>query len=137
MVAGEDDHRVRARFYNKVEILGDGVRGAGVPILALAGLIGLQQAHAAPAAVQIPGLANGNVVIQAVGAILGEDAHGVNAAVDTIAQGKIDDAEFACKGNGRFCPFFGQDREPGPFTTGENHCDRFHKRPSLREWGGG
>jgi hypothetical protein len=67
VIAGENDHVVGAAVLDEAQVLVDGVGGAGVPVLAFARLVGLEQAHAAAAAIQIPRLADADMVVQAVG----------------------------------------------------------------------
>src|SRR5690606_8126878 len=95
-----------------VEVLVDGVCCACIPVLAAARLVGLEQAHAATAAVQVPRLADTDVVVEAVRPVLGQHADGVYAAVDAVAQGEVDNAEFSGKWHGRFRPLFREDGEP-------------------------
>ena len=96
----------------EADILIDGVGRALVPGAALAAHVGRQDMHAAGGAVQIPGLAAADVAVEFQGAVLGQHAHGVDAGVDTVGQGEIDDAVFSPKRYSRFCQPLGQGIKP-------------------------
>jgi hypothetical protein len=81
----------------------------------------MEQPYTAPAAVEIPRLADADMVIQTVGQILRQDANGIDAAINTITQGKIDNAKFAGKGHCRFRPLFGEYGQPGAGAAGQQH----------------
>ena len=70
------------------------------------------------------------MLVEAVGPVLGQHTNGVNAAVDAVAQGEIDDTEFARKGHGGFGAFFGQYGEPRALTACQDHSDCSHSMPS-------
>ena len=53
--------------------------------------------HTGCIAVQIPGLAIPNVIVELQGLILGENTHGLNAGVYAVGKGKIDDAVLAAE----------------------------------------
>ena len=48
------------------------------------------------------------MVVEAARAILGKHGNIINFAIDAIAQGKVDQAEFAAKGRRRLGARFGQ-----------------------------
>ena len=98
VVAGEDQHIFGIELLDKGQILVDGVGGAFVPFAGGAGVVGGQHVHAALADVQIPGRARADVGVELQGTILGQHAHGVNAAVGAVGQREIDDAVFAAEG---------------------------------------
>ncbi len=118
VVSRQNEHVVGAVLANEIQILVDGVRRASVPVLAAARLVGLQQTHAAATAVEIPGFADADMIVEAVRAILRQHTDRVDAAVDAIADRKIDDAKFSGKGDGRLCPLFREDGKPRTFAAG-------------------
>ena len=132
VVAGEDQGGVGIVFGEEVEILQNGVGGAGIPVVLAAALIRLQEPDAAVLAVEIPGFTDADVFVEAVGTILGEDADGIDAAIDTVADREVDNTELASKGNSGFGPFFGQDGEARAFSASQNHCNGSHWRFPMR-----
>ena len=58
--------------------------------------------HASRAAVQIPGLAVADVLIEQQRLILGQNTHRLNARIDTVGKRKINNTIFASKGDGWF-----------------------------------
>ncbi len=99
MVAGEDQHIVGIIPVDKGDVLGDGVGGALVPVGLLALLIGREHVHAAVHAVQVPGLAGADVLVELQGLILGEHAHRLDAGIDAVGEGEIYDAVFPPEGH--------------------------------------
>ena len=112
-------------------ILRDGIRRARVPSLPLAPLIGLEQAHPAVAAIQVPRLADADMLVQAVGAVLGQDADGIDPAVDTVAQRKVYDPKLTGKGHGRLGARFRKDSKASAFSTSQDHRYDFHINPLV------
>ena len=100
LVTGQDERIVVAGFHDEVQILIDRVSGALVPIRLLVPSIWLEQANAALLPVQVPGFADADMVMQRVGAILGQYGDINDAGIDTIAQNKINDAILAGERNG-------------------------------------
>ena len=80
---------------------------------------------AAVGAIQIPGLAVAQVAVQLQGAVLGEDADGVDAGVDTVGQGEVDDAVLAAEGNGGLCHMAGQGVQAAALAAGQQHGNHF------------
>ena len=80
---------------------------------------------AAVGPVQVPGLPVANVAVQLQGAVLGQDTHGINAGVDTVGQGKINDAVLASKGDGGFGHMAGQGVEAAALSSGQQHGHDF------------
>ena len=94
MVTSQHKHIIVVRFHNEVKILVDRVGGTLVPFRLLTPSIWLEQVNAALLPVQVPGLANPYMIVQRVGAILCQHGDIHDAGVDTVAQGKINDAVF-------------------------------------------
>src|SRR5207253_7199492 len=68
------------------------VGGALVPVTSLAPQIRLQHADATPHAVEVPGTANADMVVQAVRTVLGQYGNSINSRVDAVRQREVDDA---------------------------------------------
>ena len=69
---------------NEGNVLIDGVGGALVPVRSARLLIRRQNMDAAVQAVQIPGLAIADVLVEHKRLILGQDAHRINAGIDAV-----------------------------------------------------
>ena len=123
VVAGEDDHVLGVVHIDEAQVLIDGVGGALVPGAALGALVGGQDMDAAGGAVQVPGLAAADIAVQLQGAVLGQHAHGVDAGVGAVGQGKVDDAVLAAKGDGGLCHIPGEDVQPAALAAGQQHRD--------------
>ena len=126
VVAGEDDHIVRVVQVQEADVLIDGVGGALVPG-ALISLphVGGQDVHAAVGPVQIPGLAGADVAVQLQGAVLGEHAHGVDAGVDAVGQGKVNDAVLPAEWDGGLGHLAGEGVEPAALSARQQHGHNF------------
>ena len=106
VVAGQDEDVVGVVQGDKADVLIDGVGGTLVPGALVPLLhIGGQDVDAAVGPVQIPGLAGADIAVQLQRAVLGQHTHGINAGVDTVTQGEVDDAVLAPEGDGGFCYF--------------------------------
>ena len=81
--------------------------------------------YAAVRPVQVPGLPVADVAVQLQGTVLGQDTDGINAGVDTVGQGKINDAVLAPKGDGRFGYMAGQSVEAAALAAGQQHGHNF------------
>ena len=86
--------------------------------------------------VQAPRLTVADVLVEFQGLILCQNAHGVDAGVDAIAQREVNDAVFAAKGDSGFCCFFGQNLQSAALTAGQQHSNgtlflKMHRRVSL------
>ena len=119
MVAGKDEHIVRIVLVHELPVLPDGVGGAAVPVAVFTlGHIGGQHEHAAVIAIQIPVLAGAEIGVEGQRPILGEDAHRVEAGVDTVAEGEIDDPILAAEGDGRLGHVGGEYAQPAALAAG-------------------
>ena len=125
MVAGEDHHIVGIIEVDEADVLVDGVGRALVPGAALAAHVGGQDVDAAGGAVQVPGLAAADVAVELQGAILGQNAHGVDAGIGAVGKGKVDDAVFPAEGDRGLRHFTGQDIESAALAAGQQHGDTF------------
>jgi len=124
MVTGEDHHILRIKTLDKVNVLIDGVGGALVPAaLLVVPFVGGQDLRAAVGLVQAPGLAVADVFIQLQRLILGQNAHGIDAGVDAVTQGEINNAVFAAKGNSGLGSLFSEDLQSASLTAGQQHSN--------------
>ena len=126
VVAGEDDYIVRIIQVQEADILIDGVGSPLVPgaLVALAH-VGGEDMYAAIGAVQVPGLARADVAVQLQRTVLGQNANCVDAGVDTVGQGKVDDAVLAAEGDRGLCYMAGQGVKPAALPSGQQHCHNF------------
>ena len=123
VVAGENHHILRVIEIDETDILVDGVGGALVPGLGLGLGVGRQHVGPAPVAVQVPGLAVADVVVELQGLVLGEYAHGVDAGVNAVGQREINDAVLAPKGNRRLGGVLGEHVQAAALAAGQEHGD--------------
>src|SRR6266542_2685276 len=129
MVACQDQQRIGFPVGPGWQVLVHGVGGAAVPVGAFAAQIGLQQAYAAAHAVEVPWPTDADVVVQAVGSVLREDRDAIDAGVDAVRQGEVDDAVLACEGNGWLRALRREHTQPFALATGEDdRHDTAHRR---------
>ena len=81
--------------------------------------------YAAVHAVQLPGLAAADVAVQLQRAVLGQHAHGIDAGIGAVGQGKVDDTKLSSKGDGGLGHVPGEHIEPAALTPGQQHGDTF------------
>ena len=103
MVAGQDQNVIRIILVDEIHILIDGVGSSFVPVGAGTSLIRRKNAESAAGAVKIPRFPVADVLVERQGLILCQYAHGINAGVDAVGQGKIDDFVLPSETHGRFC----------------------------------
>ena len=126
MVAGQDDHVLGVVQVQEADVLIDGVGGAFIPgALVALPHVGGQDMDAAVGAVQVPGLAVAQVAVQLQGTVLGQDAHSVDAGVDAVGQGKINDAVLSAEGDGGLRHVAGQGVEAAALSAGQQHGHNF------------
>ena len=123
VIAGEDHHILRVIQVDEPDVLVDGVGGALVPGAALAAHIGRQDVDAAGGAVQVPGHAAADVAVQLQGAVLGQHAHGVDAGIGAVGQGKVDDAVFSAEGHGGLGHVAGKNVQAAALAACQQHGD--------------
>ena len=107
MVARQDHHVFRFITADNVEVLGDRICGAAIPVFPFHSLLCWQQIdklvhffiEECPAAL--------NVLHQSVGLVLGDHAHTTDPGVDAVRQRKVDNAELTAEVYGRFCSLIG------------------------------
>ena len=125
VVAGEDEDIFGVIAVDEIDILIDGVGGALVPLALLVGRIRGEDVDAAVHPVEVPGLAVADVGVEFKGAVLGEDADGVDAGVCAVGEGKVDDAVLAAKGNSGLCDLLGEDVQAAALSACEKHGNHF------------
>ena len=109
VVAGEDQYVFRVIGLDKADVLVNGVGSAGEPGALFAGaLVGRQDVNAAVGHVHIPGLAAADVAVELQRAVLGQNAHGVNAGVGAVGEGEVNNPVLPAKGYAGFCHFLSQ-----------------------------
>ena len=123
VVAGEHQYILRVVQIHEADVLVDGVGGALVPDGAAGALVGRQDMYAAVDTVQLPGLAAADVGVQLQRPVLGQHAHGVDAGVGTVGQGKVDDAEFTAEGDGGLGHGAGEDIQAAALSASQQHSD--------------
>ncbi len=122
VVPGQDQHMLLVLHLHKVQVAAHGVRGALLPAAIGAAGVGLQQTHAPGGPVQIPGLADADVIVEAAGLVLGQHGHIIDVAVDAVAQGKVDNPKLAAEMHRRLRPDFCQNAHAGAGAPGHDHC---------------
>ena len=121
MVAREDHHIIRIVPLDEPDVLVDGVGGALVPVGLLALLVGGQHVDAGVHAVQVPGLAVADVLVELQRLVLGEHAHGLDAGVHAVGQGKVDDPVLSAVGHGGLGQVLGEHAQPAALAAGQKH----------------
>ena len=84
-------------------------------------LVGGQNLSSAVGFVQAPGLTVADILIQFQRLVLSQDTDGVDAGVNAVGQGEVDDAILAAEGDGRLGGFLRQDVEAAALATGQQH----------------
>ena len=125
VVAGQHQHILGIVALDKVDVLIDGVGGTLIPIGALIALIGGQDVNAGVHTVQIPRLTGADVVVQLQRLILSEHAHRLDAGIDTVGQGEVDDAVLTAVGYCRFGNLAGQRVQTAALAASQQHGDTF------------
>ncbi len=119
-VVGTEDHDVvRLLVRDEVQGLVDGVGTALVPLLAGALLRGHRGHVAAQHGRHAPRL--GDVPVERVRLVLGEDGHLREAGVRQVGQDEVDEAVRAAKGNRRLGPVGGEGHQPLALATGQDN----------------
>ena len=131
------DHIIGIKAIHKVDVLIDGVCSTFEPAgLLVVALVGRQNLGAGLGLVQAPGLAVADVLVQLQRLILGQNTDGVDAGIDTVGQGEVNDTVLAAEGNRRLGGLPGQDMQAAALATGQQHCDyafflKIHGHSSL------
>ena len=121
MVAGEDQHIARSVGVEDVNILEYGIGGTLIPTGIHALLCREEFDKFAEFAAQ-KSPTELDVTDEAVGLVLGEDADAANPGIETVGQAKINDAELAAKGYGRFGPPVGERPQAAAPLSSQYQC---------------
>ena len=121
MVPAQHGHILGIIAVHKGDVLIDGVGGALVPGLGFGLGIGGQHVGPAPVAVQVPGLAVADIIVEFQGLVLGEHPHSVDAGVDAVGQREINDAVLAAEGHRRLGGVLGQHIQAAALAAGQKH----------------
>jgi hypothetical protein len=105
------------------------IRRAAIPAGVIAREIRLQDSHPAFAAVEIPGPARADVIVQRGGRVLGEHADRLDARVAAVAEDEVDDAVLAAERHRADRALGRQHAEPLAPSAGENQR---HQVPHRR-----
>jgi len=127
VIARQDEHRFGPALAQIIQVLEHRVGRAAVPVLVAAALIGLEQAHAPAAAVEIPRPADADVVVERAGQVLRQDADVVDAGVDAVGQGEVNDAKAAGERHGRLGALLREHAQAGAGAAGQDESDNAHK----------
>ena len=128
VVARQDQHELRPRLLDEVDVLGDGVGGAAIPVRAVAAQVRLQQRHAAALPVQIPRPADADVVVERSRPVLREHADPADAGVHAVAQREVDDPVAAAVDHRRFGALLAEHAQPVSLAARQDQChDSLHR----------
>ena len=124
VIAGQDQHVLRALGLQEVEVLEDGVGGAPVPaahhdLLGRHGVDELPQVRVH----DVPGLAQ--VLVQGKTAVLAEHVDAADAGIEAVGQGKVDDPVKAPEGDHRLGLVPGQGKEALALAAGHDDGGEF------------
>ena len=81
--------------------------------------------YAAIGTVQVPRQAVTNVAVQLQGTILGQHTHGINAGIDTVGKGEVNDAILAAERNGGLGHVTGQSVQSAALSASQQHSHNF------------
>ena len=113
LVAGEDEEKVVVLGMEMEEVLADGVGGALVPIPSGFLLFGGKDVDITTAeAVEFVGALD--VLVEGGGVKLGQEVDLVDAGIETVGNGDVDQAVFAAKRDGGLATEFGEGGEACP-----------------------
>jgi len=114
VVAGEDDDVLGRVGLDDVDVLVDGIRRAGIPLILRDALAGREDVEAlvAPGPQEVPAVLK--MPDEAVGLVLGGDADAADARIDRIRQSEVDDPGLAAEIDGGLGAAVGQFEQPAP-----------------------
>ena len=140
VVAGQDQEVVRIVVPYPIQVLIHCIGRILIPVRILASHVGLEQGHPPAHAIQVPGAAASDVIVERTGAILGEDPHGVDVGMDAIGEHEVNDPVLTSEGHRWLGPFVGQHTQSGALASGQDHRYRTHPSPPpgghLVSWSG-
>ena len=101
MIPGQNQYVLRVETLHIVQILVYGIGRTGIPFTVGALFVGRQHRHTADVSVQVPGNTDPDVGVQPQRLVLCQYAHRINTRIDTIAQGKVNNAVLPAESNRR------------------------------------
>ena len=106
VVPRKDEYVFRIVAVDEIDILIDSIGSPHEPFPGISAFdMRRQNGYTAVFLVQIPGNTDADVLIQTQRLILGQNAHGIHAGIDTVTEWKVDDTESAAVSNSRFRNF--------------------------------
>ncbi len=131
LVAGEDEDVAALVAAQVPHALAHGVGGALEPVGALLGLLGGQDGdEAAREDVELVGLLD--VLVEALGVVLGEHEDPVEPRVQAVADGDVDEPVLGPDGDGRLGADGGEGKEASAAPAAEDHRDAVFHAPEDR-----
>ena len=129
LIAGQDQHVAARVLLDVADVLAHGVGGALVPVGGLVGLLGGQDLDEAPAErVELVGV--GDVPVQADAEKLRQHVDAVEAAVDAVADGDVDEPILAGDGHGRLAAQHGEGIQAGAAAAAQDQAQNItHDNP--------
>ena len=125
MVAGKHQHVFRVISLDELDILVYRICSSAIPVGGFLTLIRRQDLHTSEGAVKVPRQTVSDVVVEQERLILGKHPHGINARINAVGEGKVDDAVFAAEGYGGLGELGGQRVKSAALTAGEQHGNTF------------
>ena len=124
VVAGQDDDETHPVALDDVDVLGDGIRGAQIPLSFVDPLGGGQHIEHLVALGLEEAPAELQVADQAVGLVLGRHADASNPGVDRVGQREVDDPALAAEEHRRLRPPLRQLLQTAAPPSGEDESHR-------------
>ena len=119
LIAGEDQHVLDARLLDVAEVLPHGVGRALIPVGVVERLLGGQDLDEA-AVERVEGVRAADVAVQADRVELRQHVAAVQAAVDAVRQGDVDQPILARHRHGRLGAVLGQRIKPRALSAAEH-----------------
>ena len=124
LVAAQDQNLASAILLNVANVLANGIGGALIPVGGFVGLLGRQDLH--ETSVEIVKLIGvGDVPVQADAQKLREHVDAVEAAVEAVADGDVDETVLAGHGHGRLAAQHRQREQSSSPPTAQNQAENF------------
>jgi hypothetical protein len=111
VIAGDDQHQLGPKVADEGEVLPHRVGGAAVPVRVLGAAVGGENAQLAGAADVVPGRAAGQVGVERVRPVLGEDADRADPRVHHVRQREVDEPVHPPDRDGALRPLGGEHRQ--------------------------
>src|SRR5262245_1829481 len=132
LISGQDQNVAAVITLQVGQVLADGVGGATIPVGCFVGLLRRPDLDITLAeGIELVGLTD--VTMEADAEVLGEDVDALDAAVDAVGNGDIDEAILAGDGYGRFASLHGQWIKAGSAPAAEYQADHVLHGPSPCE----